>query len=201
MVEFTKPAGWAQGARKGFYEIFDIDPKNITTTGKQGKSPRAQLASLIQHGASIREQRALWTTFHNNKKNTDATAEQRDVVIVSGGVMAANAIEAALELASQGLSVKVINVTQLKSITDNPENMREFSKLIHTGSHLVSVIDALPETMAEPINATIVQHRFGNIRSVKALGIKKYGSSGKPAELYHFHGFDREGIVETANSL
>ncbi|MDP3790847.1 MAG: transaldolase family protein [Candidatus Omnitrophota bacterium] len=156
----NKPEGWQEGARRGFYKIFD------TESGK------------------------------NRKKS-----QSRDIVIVSSGVVTAEAINAAKDLSEKyGLSVEVVNVTQLKSITADEANKRDFEKLIERGRNIISVIDALPGLLGDKID-NILARRNAKPQFVRNLGIDKYGESGTPAELYKKHGFDKDGIVKTARLL
>ena len=148
-----KPEGWQEGAKKGFYVLYDSATVNVVY----------------------------------------------DVVIITSGVVAADAVAAAKELAAKGKNVRVINVTQLKEI-NSEKNLRDFARLIRNCSNIVSVIDALPEILGNRINDVLVKERIIP-GFVKALGIKDYGESGKPAELYAKHGFDKAGILKTARLL
>ena len=162
----AKPEGWQEGARRGFYDIYD--------TGRPAKN--------------------------------DINPQSRDVVIVSSGVVTVDAIKAAKELSEEhGLSVRVVNVTQLKSIIASEENRRDFEKLLAGGKNIISAIDALdtdeePGMLRNNIN-NILARRKVTPQFVRHLGIKKYGESGKPADLYRLHGLDKDGIVRTARIL
>ncbi len=150
----AKPEGWEEGAKRGFYALYDSKPVGATKD--------------IGY----------------------------DVVIVSSGVTAVDAVEAAKELSNQGKSVKVINVTQLKSV-DSKESRRAFAGMIGNTDRIITVIDSLPEILADRLNSVLVQERI-HVDSVKTLGIDKYGESGTPAELYALHGFDKTGILKAA---
>ncbi|MDP2913364.1 MAG: 6-phosphogluconolactonase [Candidatus Omnitrophota bacterium] len=149
----SKPEGWQEGARKGFYTLFDSE------AGKP------------------------------------AAAVKYDVVIVSTGVVAVDAVEAAKELATGGKKIRVVNVCQLTELA-NPKNVTEFAGLINC-ENLITVIDALPEILGDRVNRVLVAKKI-TPRFVNALGINKYGESGKPAELYALHGFDKNGILKAA---
>jgi len=149
-----KPEGWQEGAKRGFYVIYDSESGKTEKPGKY------------------------------------------DVVIISTGVIALDAIAAAKELAVQGKKVKVINVTQLKAVI-NEANISEFGRLITGCDHVISAIDALPEILGDKVNRVLV-HEHVNPTFVTALGINEFGESGSPAELYALHGFDKAGIVRAA---
>ena len=153
----AKPEGWQEGAKKGFYVLYDSEA---------GKAP---------------------------------AAGKYDVVIVSSGVMAVDTVAAAKELAASGQKVKVVNVTQLKEIS-NDKNVKEFGSLIAGCTKLISVIDALPETLGSRINEVLVKEHIMPA-SLRALGIQEFGESGAPAELYKKHGFDKDGIVRAAKEM
>jgi transketolase len=144
--------------------------------------------------------KGFYELFDTEKGKGTYTNPQRDVVIVSSGVTAVDAIAAAKELALRGRKVKVVNVTQPKALVESPQNMIVFSNMISASYHLISVIDALPETLAESINGVLVKMGKHNA-TVQALGINKYGESGEPRELYAAHGFDKDGIVKAAESV
>ena len=153
----AKPEGWQEGAKKGFYVLYDSDPSKVATGGGY------------------------------------------DVVIVSSGVMAVDAIAAAKELAASGQKVRVINVTQLKEINSD-RGIKKFASLIGGCAKLISVIDALPETLGNRINEVLVKENIRPV-SVRALGIHEFGESGTPAQLYSKHGFDEAGILKTAGEM
>jgi len=149
-----KPEGWQEGAKRGFYVMYDSESGKTEKPGKY------------------------------------------DAAIISTGVIAVDAIAAAKELAAQGKKVKVINVTQLKALISEA-NISEFGRLITGCDHVISVIDALPEILSDKVNRVLVHERI-NPAFVTALGINEFGESGKPAELYALHGFDKDGIVKAA---
>ena len=153
----TKPEGWQEGVKKGFYPIYDSE---------------------------------------SGKSKSDV---KYDMVMVSTGVIAVDVIEAAKELAAEGKKVMVINVPQPNEI-NSEKNSKEFAKLIGRASNIISVIDALPEILGDRINRVLVKERI-TPDFVRNLGIKNYGESGTPKELYALHGFDKAGILKTARLL
>ncbi len=128
--------------------------------------------------------------------DTNPEASIHDVAIVSTGVVTQDAIEAAKELQAQGKKVKVINITQPRVLMESPADVGEFLYLLENAKSVVTVADALPNTLGNIITNALFEARM--LKPVKKLGIQKFGESGKPEQLYAKHGFDKAGIVKAS---
>lgn len=115
-----------------------------------------------------------------------------DVTIVACGVMVAPALEAAGQLAGEGVSARVINMATIKPIDADLllTAARETGALVTAEEHSVigglgsAVAEVLVRQMPVPVEMVGIQDRFGQ--------------SGKPAELLKEYGLTSNDIAAAA---
>ncbi len=118
-----------------------------------------------------------------------------DVAIIAIGVMVHKAMQAADELASQGIEATVVDMHTLKPLdTDLLDKLAtECSGIVTVEDH--SVIAGLGSAVAEYLSQT-------NPTPIKMLGVKdRFGESGGSEELLELVGLTKEAIVESASSF
>jgi transketolase len=116
--------------------------------------------------------------------------EGTDVALFSYGLMVPTALDAAEELAAQGLSVAVINMHTIKPV--DAKAVRRFAaqcgKIVTLEEH--SVIGGLGDAVASVFLET-------GCCPLKKLGVQdQFGQSGKPAHLLKHYRLDTAGVVE-----
>lgn len=122
-------------------------------------------------------------------------SQGNDVAIIATGICVKMAMEAAEELANQGISARVINIATIKPL-DNEiilSAARECKKIVTIEEH--SVIGGLGSAVAEVVAEECPV-------PVKKIGINDvFGQSGKPNELLKFYGLTKENIIDKVLKL
>ena len=118
-----------------------------------------------------------------------------DVTVVATGLLVAAALDAAEELAREGVSVRVINIHTIKPLDEEIilRAARETGRILTAEEH--SIIGGLGEAvcslLSEKLPTTV--HRLG-MRDV-------FGHSASAAELLHEYGMDGEGVAKAVREL
>lgn len=116
--------------------------------------------------------------------------EGSDVTVIATGVMLDEAIQAAEQLAEQGVSVRVIDMHTIKPIDREiiVKAAKETKGIVTAEEH--SVIGGLGSAVAEVLSQ---EHPA----RMKILGVQdSFGESGKPGELMEKYGLTAKHIVE-----
>jgi transketolase len=116
-----------------------------------------------------------------------------DVTLVSTGIMAVEALQAADELARRAISARVLHYPTLKPIDAAPliDAARETRGFVTAEEH--SIIGGLGECVAS------VLAESGDLAIVRRVGVKDtFGESGTAAELLDKYGLRARDIVREA---
>jgi transketolase len=114
------------------------------------------------------------------------------LAILAHGPAVNEALKAGEELAkNHGLHAAVLNCASIR-----PLDAESIARASQTGL-ILTVEDHHVDTGLGALVALVLAENGLPCRLVR-LGVKRYGFSGKPAELYHSEKIDREGIVEAA---
>lgn len=97
-------------------------------------------------------------------------------------------------LKEQGLDVGVLNMASLKPV--DRDSLIEATKI----GPVITVEDHIPETGLGGIAANVFVEE-GIVPKFRSIGVKFYGASGKPKDLYKMQGLDRESIAEAVKGL
>lgn len=120
----------------------------------------------------------------------------RDIVIFACGMMVAEALEAAAELAQDGIGAAVADIHTIKPL-DSDFVLKQASScraVLTVEEH--SIIGGLGSAVAE----TLLE--AGCARPFARLGLNdQFGQSGKPAELLRHYGLDAASIAARARAL
>lgn len=114
----------------------------------------------------------------------------QDVTIIACGIMVAEALKACEELKSQGISVRVVNMSTIKPIDRNLiiESAKKTKAIVTAEEH--SIIGGLGSAVSE-----VVTEECPVI--VEKVGVKDvFGESGTPSELMKKYGLTSLDIVE-----
>lgn len=133
------------------------------------------------------------TKFEVGKANV--LREGSDVTVIVTGIMVADALAAAEELAAKGVSVRVLDMHTIKPLDEEAvcKAAEETGAIVTAEEH--SVIGGLGSAVAEAVV------RSCPVR-VAMVGQKDvFGESGKPAALREKYGLTREAIVSAIESL
>jgi transketolase len=120
--------------------------------------------------------------------HADLVRNGKDATILTTGAMVHKAVQAWQELRQKGAVVQIINISCLSSL--DSEAILQAAK---TGI-LITYEDHHIQTGLGSLIANFVAERGLAVRFRK-LGIKHYGSSGKPDDLYRLQGLDVESLV------
>lgn len=121
--------------------------------------------------------------------------EGDDVTVIACGIMLSPALEAARELAGQGVSVRVINMPTIKPIDRDLiiAAARETKGIVTAEEH--SIIGGLGSAVAEVVGESVPT-------KVLRVGVMDtFGESGKPDELLQKYGLTKEHIVSKIKEI
>ena len=112
--------------------------------------------------------------------------EGKDVTIVATGICVASALEAAEELAKDGIDAEVINIHTIKPLDKDIiiNSAKKTGKVVTAEEHSVigglgsAVCDCLSENLPTPVYKIGINDVFGESGSAGAL-VKKYGLDGE----------------------
>ena len=119
----------------------------------------------------------------------------KDVAIIANGLMVAEALTAAEELAAAGIEAMVINMATIKPLDDELvlEAAKKCGKIITAEEH--SVIGGLGEAVCSLLSEKLPT-------PVKRIGVNdEYGHSGPAGALLKAFGLSAENIVATAKEM
>ena len=134
--------------------------------------------------------------FHFEIGKGEVLREGSDVALISTGLMTAEALAAADELAQAGIHARVINLCSIKPLDEELvlKAARECGRIVTCEEH--SVIGGLGEAVCAVIAEAGVACR------VKRVGVNdEFGHSGPAKEVLAQFGLDAAGIVRAAKSL
>ena len=121
--------------------------------------------------------------------HADLVRSGKDAAILTMGGMVYKAIQACQELKEKGVAVQVLNISCSSDL-----DSEAILKAAKTGI-LITYEDHHIQTGLGSLIANFIAERGLRVRFRK-LGIKQYGGSGKPDELYRSQGLDVESLVQ-----
>lgn len=116
--------------------------------------------------------------------------EGDDLTIVATGLCVSASLEAAEELAKEGVNARVINIHTIKPLDEEllVKAAKETKRIVTVEEH--SVIGGLGSAVCEALSDTVPT-------PVHRIGMKDtFGESGPAVELLHKYGLDAEGICK-----
>jgi transketolase len=121
--------------------------------------------------------------------------EGNDIAIIATGMMVQKAIEASKELETQGISVRVINISTIKPID------REL--IIKAAKETKGIVTAEEHSIIGGLGAMVSQVVCSECPTIiKMVGIKDtFGESGTPDELMEKYKLTSKAIIEEVNSI
>ncbi|AET70865.1 transketolase, alpha subunit [Desulfosporosinus orientis DSM 765] len=133
--------------------------------------------------------------YHFEIGKANVLKEGTDAAIMANGVMVSLALEAAADLAEQGISVSVVNVASVKPLDEETiVQVAQKSKAVVTAEEhniIGGLGSAVAELLAEKQPTPMVR-----------VGIKDtFGESGKPAELLEKYGLTKESIIKAVQEV
>ncbi len=134
--------------------------------------------------------------FHFEIGRGEVLRKGSDVALISTGLMTAEALAAADELAQAGIHARVINLCSIKPLDEELvlKAARECGRIVTCEEH--SVIGGLGEAVCAAVAEAGVACR------VKRVGVNdEFGHSGPAKEVLAQFGLDAAGIVRAAKSL
>ena len=165
---------------------------------------RAAVKAAYEHEGPVylRFGRLAIPVFHDEENYTfeigkgEVLREGSDVALISTGLMTAEALAAADELAAEGVHARVINLCSIKPFDEELvlKAARECGRIVTCEEH--SVIGGLGEAVCAAVAEAGVACR------VKRVGVNdEFGHSGPAREVLAQFGLDAAGIVRAAKSL
>ena len=134
--------------------------------------------------------------FHFEIGRGEVLRKGSDVALISTGLMTAEALAAADELAQAGIHARVINLCSIKPLDEELvlKAARECGRIVPCEEH--SVIGGLGEAVCAAVAEAGVACR------VKRVGVNdEFGHSGPAKEVLAQFGLDAAGIIRAAKSL
>jgi transketolase len=120
----------------------------------------------------------------------DPVRNGKDAAIITTGGMVYKAVQAWDKLKEKGITVQVINISCLSDL-----DREAIVKAAETGIILTYEDHHIQTGLGSLIANFLAEYGLG-IRFRK-LGVRQYGSSGKPDDLYKMQGLDVESLVQT----
>ncbi len=114
--------------------------------------------------------------------------------ILSYGATIPYVMKAWEKLLDMGIEVSVLNMASIK-----PVDEKAIIEAAKQGP-ILTVEDHVVTTGLGSITARILI-KHGINQRLRCLGVKDYGSSGKPADLYKIHGIDHEAIIKAVKEF
>ena len=134
--------------------------------------------------------------FHFEIGRGEVLRKGSDVALISTGLMTAEALAAADELAQAGIHARIINLCSIKPLDEELvlKAARECGRIVTCEEH--SVIGGLGEAVCAAVAEAGVACR------VKRVGVNdEFGHSGPAKEVLAQFGLDAAGIIRAAKSL
>jgi len=133
--------------------------------------------------------------YHFEIGKANVLKEGTDVAIMANGVMVSMALEAATELATEGINVSVVNVASVKPLDEETiVRIAKTTKAIVTAEEhnvIGGLGSAISEVLAEKQPTPIVR-----------VGLKDtFGESGKPFELLEKYGLTKGGLINAVHEV
>ena len=118
-----------------------------------------------------------------------------DVALVATGATVGEAVKAAELLAGEGIAARVLNVHTIKPLDEEAVlgAASDCRAVVTVEDH--SAHGGLGGAVAEVLAAK------GNGAPLRIIGMRTFGESGKPQELYEKYGLDSAGIARTAREF
>lgn len=121
--------------------------------------------------------------------------EGRDVTIIATGIMVSDAMEAAAELAEQGIEARVIDIHTIKPLDEEiiVKAAEETGKIVTAEEH--SIIGGLGSAVAEVLSRKCPVH-------IEMVGqMDTFGESGTPKELKEKYGMTKDAIIAAVRKI
>ena len=121
--------------------------------------------------------------------------EGADVTIIACGLMVGEALEAAEQLAAEGIDAEVINMHTIKPLDERlvVASAKKTGRVVTAEEH--SIIGGLGEAVASVLAE---QHPL----PMRRVGVRDvYGESGPAVDLLHKYGLDADGIEAAVRSV
>jgi transketolase len=154
-------------------------------------------AAALDGPCYIRLGRSKVPVIHNKKYRFEigkaSTMRQgNDVTIIGTGIMVAPALEAAAELAVEGIDCRVINMSTLKPIDEEAiiEAAEETGAIVTAEEHMEH------GGLGSIVSEIVVQN---HPVPMEIVALNKYAESGSPNELLKKYGLTSREIVAAAN--
>jgi transketolase len=116
-----------------------------------------------------------------------------DVALVATGGTVGEAVKAAEDLASDGISARVLNVHTIKPLDEEA--------VLAAASDCRAVVTVEDHSAQGGLGGAVSEvlvSRNGRMAPLRIIGTRTFGESGTAAELYEKFGLDAAGIVRTA---
>jgi len=147
-----------------------------------GRSPIPIL--LTEEGASL-----FGDPYEFKYGQADLIRDGKDGAIISTGGMVYRAVQAWEKLKEKAIEVQVLNISCLSDL-----DIGSILKAAKTGMIITYEDHHIQTGLGSLIANVLAEHRLG-IRFRK-MGITRYGSSGKPNDLYKMQGLDVDSLVQ-----
>ena len=119
----------------------------------------------------------------------DLVRNGKDAAIITTGGMVSRAVRACEKLREKGVEVQVLNISCLSDL-----DIELILKAAKTGTVITYEDHHFQTGLGSLIANVLAEHSLG-VRFRK-MGITRYGSSGKPDDLYKMQGLDVESLVQ-----
>ena len=133
--------------------------------------------------------------YHFEIGKANVLKEGTDVAIMANGLMVSMALEAAADLATEGISVSVVNVASVKPLdVDTIVRVAKQTKAVVTAEEhniIGGLGSAIAEVLGEEMPTPMVR-----------VGLKDtFGESGRPQELLEKYGLTKTGLVNAVHEV
>ncbi|MHB8073590.1 transketolase family protein [Desulfosporosinus fructosivorans] len=133
--------------------------------------------------------------YHFEIGKANVLKEGTDVAIMANGLMVSMALEAAVELALEGISVSVVNVASVKPLDEETivRVAKQTKAVVTAEEHNIigGLGSAIAEVLGEKLPTPMVR-----------VGLKDtFGESGRPQELLEKYGLTKAALIEAVHEV
>jgi len=133
--------------------------------------------------------------YHFEIGKANVLKEGTDVAIMANGLMVSMALEAAVDLAAEGINVSVVNVASVKPL--------DVETIVRVAKQTKAVVSAEEHNIIGGLGSAIAEVLAENMPTpMVRVGLKDtFGESGRPQELLEKYGLTKANLIKAVHEV
>lgn len=133
--------------------------------------------------------------YHFEIGKANVLKEGTDVAIMANGLMVSMALEAAVDLAAEGINVSVVNVASVKPL--------DVETIVRVAKQTKAVVSAEEHNIIGGLGSAIAEVLAENMPTpMVRVGLKDtFGESGRPQELLEKYGLTKANLIKSVHEV